>query len=192
MVRYLNGNEMADRFLTTIRRSYSSYEAELAVRGYGPFRRQIERMAEDTCIRITDLGATVIDPHDDLDTVEPGNVCDFFTLAGGSTWAPCVIDAIHTLIAMSCNTSEPITVLGRGRFGAFAATHLTREYGRVIWQSATKPIETPGIIVNCSRQAPESYPDDSTVIDINKIGRLTTAILLLRTIMRGHGAIDLV
>lgn len=192
MIRYLDGNKEADEIIDKVKGRYGKREAVLAVRGHGPFRQQIERMAAYTSIRIIEHPFLEVNTAYDVDTVNKRDVCDFFTRPNLRVPPPCVVEAIETLIASSGEPTWDITVLGRGRFGAFTVADLARQYGRVTWQSASEPIEKPGIIVNCSREAPESYPDDSIVIDINKLGRLTTAILLLRTARIGHGEVHLV
>lgn len=191
MVSYLFGNAEADKIVADIKRTYQGSKAKLAVKGTGPFRRQIERMAKGASVEVVEYPFPEVGMPYDVDVVNSRNICDFFTHPDFNEDPPCVVEAIDMLIATSGSPTWDITVLGRGRFGAFTATYLARQYERVRWQSASWPIEGEGIIVNCSREAPESYPDGSIVIDINKIGRLTTAILLLRTAERGYGEIKI-
>lgn len=191
-IRYLDGSSIANAIMQT--KVYpSDGNVTLAVMGSGPFLRQIQKMADGTSIEVGELNTKYYDLPD-LDVTEPLNIARFFSYCYRNlSDAPCAVEAIGRVMATAVARGAAkagITVIGRGRVGAFTAVHAARCYGRVLWQSALDPIQDPGLMINCD-SVELDYPDGSVVIDVKRLGRLTTAILLSRTIEHGGGQITI-
>lgn len=166
----------------------------------GKFYLQILNVALNTCIKVIDDDEAEGCPFslEELDEPGPYQIQQFFgskfPYAG---YAPCVIEAIAKVASFipSNVDASNITVVGRGYYGIWAVTYFGRRYGRVTWQSAVAPIEPDSLVINCSNMRAEELilldwgGGKTPIIDIQRIGRLTTAILLQRCIYRHGGQI---